>query len=269
MTINEKEMLNQQAREFWNSFVVEVTNHNRFQPKHPLPLFIKDYLNTHTTYMESGTILYRARIIDWDKPDAKKTGIIRQYVNHEDYGDFEGFDEQRSFVPPADFVPSGRANPEKIVYLYAATETITAIGETRPRIQDDISVAKIEILRKIKLADLTQKIASNTESLDELKIAQITHAFSHPCKDPVEYIPTQYIAEYIKNLGYDGILFRSSFVPDGTNVTIFHPGVAKAIASAPYKIDSIAYYARRTGSCTPWGAFEIMATNDKRYKNKS
>ena len=41
--------------------------------------------------------------------------------------------------------------------------------------------------------------------------------FSKPVTDDddiTDYIPTQFIAEYAKRLGYDGIVFRSSLVPD-------------------------------------------------------
>lgn len=32
--------------------------------------------------------------------------------------------------------------------------------------------------------------------------------------DILDYIPTQYVAEYAKHLGYDGIIFRSSLAPE-------------------------------------------------------
>jgi len=37
---------------------------------------------------------------------------------------------------------------------------------------------------------------------------------------PLEYIPTQYLIEYIKHLGYDGVLYSSSLA-EGTNLVIF------------------------------------------------
>ncbi len=39
--------------------------------------------------------------------------------------------------------------------------------------------------------------------------------------DPIEYAPTQFLCEYIKKLGYDGIKFKSAVSETGTNVLLF------------------------------------------------
>lgn len=262
MDYNERERIDKTASQFWTSFAEEVIYHNRFHPNHPLLPFLQDYLNTHTAHLDNGTILYRARIINYDKQDAEKTGLVK-FIHNEDWGAFEGYDEKNSYVPPATAVSAGRANPDHIVYLYAAKEIITAIGETRPRIFDHISVAKMQLLNDVKLADFTRVTGSNELTLEQAKIAQIVHAFSKPCKDTVDYIPTQFIAEYVKTLGFDGIAFNSSYVPGGTNVTIFFPDAAKAIASAPYRMDTITYRARRIAPLKHLDDFDIIATNEE------
>lgn len=256
----QRERIEKEALVFWKSFVDEIIYHNRYHPCHPLIDFLRDYLREHISIIEAETILYRARIIDYMGPGGESTGFVK-FMNHEKCGVYEGYDEKNSFVPPANVTGSGRANPERIVYLYAAKEIITAIGETRPRIFDHISVAKIQILRDLRLADFTVVDESEELSLEAAKLMEIEQAFSQTCRDPIDYIPTQYIAEYVKTLGYDGIAFRSSYVPGGTNITIFDPEVAKAIASAPYKMDSITYRARRIFPLKDLDAFEIIATN--------
>lgn len=45
------------------------------------------------------------------------------------------------------------------------------------------------------------------------------------------------------------------------NYTIFYPQLAKAIASAPYKLDSIIYRAHRIFPLKHLDAFDIIATN--------
>ncbi len=52
---------------------------------------------------------------------------------------------------------------------------------------------------------------------------EICHLFfSRPnYKDEFEYLPTQYLCEYIRELGYDGIRFCSSVKKGGINVVIF------------------------------------------------
>ncbi len=257
-----QEYIEKEAREFWVSFVNEILYNNRFRPKHDILSFLKYYLNKHDTHLNSGTILYRARIIDYTSQDADKTGLLK-WINHENFGNFEGYDEINSYVPSVNRATSGRANPDHIVYLYAAKEIITAIGEVRPKISDHISVAKIQLLKDIKLADFTYIKQSGDLSLEQAKIYQITKAFSTPYKNTTDYIPTQFIAEYVKTLGFDGIAFNSSFVPGGINYTIFYPNVAKAIASAPYKMDSIVYRARRIAPLKRLETFDIIATNEK------
>lgn len=262
METNEQFAIDNEASQFWSSFVEEVTHHNRFYPNHPLLPFLSNYLETHASYLEANTILYRARTIDYERVDAECTGFVK-FIHHEDYGAFEGYDEKNSYVPPSSIVPAGRANPEQIAYLYATKEIITAIGEIRPRIFDHISVAKIQLLKRIRLADLTGVDESSKSSLEHAKIAEIVRAFSKPSKSALDYVPTQYIAEYIKALGFDGLAFNSSFVPGGTNVTIYDPGSAKAIASAPYRMDMITYRARRIFPMADIEAFDIIATNAK------
>ena len=58
-------------------------------------------------------------------------------------------------------------------------------------------------------------------------------------------------------------MFKSSFVPGGTNITIFNPNVAKPIASAPYRMDGIVYRARRIPPLKDIDAFDIIVSNTK------
>lgn len=260
MDVYEREMIEKQADEYWASFVDEITYNNRFFPKHPIMNFFKSYAASHLTVIKAGTILYRARNIDYDSPSAESTGIVK-YIQGQDWGDFAGFDEKNSFVPPAKSVSAGRINPEKIVYLYTAQEIITAIAETRPRLFDHVSVAKIELLRDVNLVDFQSKYDPDNIDFSSEVIRNLTAAFSMPCKDSIEYIPTQFISEYIKSLGYDGVSFRSSFNLQGTNITLFHPSAARAIASTEYRMDDITYRARRIFPRNSLDAFEIIATN--------
>lgn len=267
MDIQEQLDLEQKAYQHWDSFCKELIYHNRFYPKHDLIDFLNNYIDLHKITIKKGTVLYRARIIDYNSSDAQSTGFIKS-TQHEDFGSFEGFDETNSFVPPADFVGPGRANPEKVVYLYVAKEVVTAIAETRPRIFDHISVAKILILQDVSLVDFTSEYDSQNASFSSEVIRELTAAFSTPCKQPIDYVPTQFISEHIKSKGLAGIVFKSSYVPTGTNITIFDPEIAKAISSAPYRLDKIFYRARRMAPIKKIEDFEIIATNEPSQQNK-
>jgi hypothetical protein len=56
--------------------------------------------------------------------------------------------------------------------------------------------------------------------------------FSRPYNGDVsKYLPTQYISEEIKLMGFDGLRFRSSLYKDGINVVLFNPDDCKAMSS--------------------------------------
>ena len=49
--------------------------------------------------------------------------------------------------------------------------------------------------------------------------------------DPRNYIPTQFLSEKIKELGFDCIRFRSSLKVNGVNVVVFQPESCEALLS--------------------------------------
>ena len=64
--------------------------------------------------------------------------------------------------------------------------------------------------------------------------------------DVLDYIPTQFIAEYAKNIGYDGIAFSSSLTPDVNknnpdryNIVIFNYNKCRVIKSNIVKIINV------------------------------
>ena len=38
----------------------------------------------------------------------------------------------------------------------------------------------------------------------------------------LDYLPTQYVSEFIKSMGFDGIEYKSSLYPEGYNLAIFN-----------------------------------------------
>ena len=55
----------------------------------------------------------------------------------------------------------------------------------------------------------------------------------------LEYIPTQYICEYFKYIGADGIMFKSSLRQNGKNLVLFYPNKATCVNVLPYEINKI------------------------------
>ena len=105
-----------------------------------------------------------------------------------------------------------------------AKDIKTAILEMRPQMQKMYNIATIEIIRDAKIFDFTyspEKIKEDEYSI-VADLHRISEEFSKPnFGDQIEYAPTQFLCEYIKRLGFDGIKFKSAVSATGTNVLLF------------------------------------------------
>ena len=220
---------------YLKEFIKEIQFQNR-NPKDTKALEFLDEIETNPErQLLPGTELYRCRLINNMSDVGKETG-------------FFGYGEKGSFVPPPEVTKDMRANYRYIPYLYCANHPYTALVEVRPRLGANVSVATIMVNEEIRLLDFTLK--NIPKSMSKVKInffADLSILFSKPVTsddDILDYIPTQYIAEYAKYLGYDGIAFRSSLTPelkeqdisahselDRYNVVIFNYHKCKAVHS--------------------------------------
>jgi hypothetical protein len=55
----------------------------------------------------------------------------------------------------------------------------------------------------------------------------------------LDYLPTQYLSELIKSMGFDGIEFKSSLYQNGVNLAIFNPHKFKGLEVSVYDIENI------------------------------
>ncbi|MDD4590670.1 MAG: RES family NAD+ phosphorylase [Parabacteroides sp.] len=81
----------------------------------------------------------------------------------------------------------------------------------------------------------------------------------------ISYIPTQYIAEYIKKLGFQAIKFNSSLDSSGRNVTIFTPEKCEAVSSNLYSIEDICF---DTKCIAPTNQGDLIHRKLEPYKKK-
>lgn len=139
---------------------------------------------------------------------------------------FMGFDENGSLTPPANKTKAYRANYTFIPYLYCAREKHTAIKEVRPCIAELVSVASIRPTRELMLLDFSTD-NSTLKGTKRTLFKNLGEWFSKPVNldyaDNVEeYIPTQYISEYVRyELSYDGIKYKSAMNRGGINYVLF------------------------------------------------
>jgi hypothetical protein len=140
-------------------------------------------------------------------------------------------------APPATVSSHGRANPAGIPYLYLGSAEQTAAAEIRPHTGDKLCVAEFKVLNPVRLIDLRnpRKLVSPFFFDDEARIAALRNDMPFverlgleltrpvmPQRAAIEYVPSQYLCEFIKKVGYDGVIYRSS-VSEGMNLALFAP----------------------------------------------
>jgi len=126
---------------------------------------------------------------------------------------------------------NGRANPIGIPYLYLASDQETAINEIRPSLGDTVTVGKFELLKELAVIDLRAVSPFqfvNDEDFDKLikeigflyKLGQYLSKPINPRDIDLDYLPTQYVCEFIKQAGWHGVIYGSSRA-SGHNITLF------------------------------------------------
>lgn len=226
-----------------DDFIYEITHVNRIPLNQVALKMINDIASNPTTFFERGSLFFRARIITDDKE-----------INREK--NFVGYSSEDSFVPPDASTQDMRANYKFIPYLYCSNHPMISLCETRPLLYSKVSMATIMVNSKLKIFDLTTiEEYSLTKEKKSLLFA-LSALFSKPIKssdDITTYLPTQYIAEMIKKLGYDGIRYFSSFANDDNdsdqeNFVIFSYNKCYPLNSTVINVKKIEYKGELDGS---------------------
>lgn len=134
---------------------------------------------------------------------------------------FWGYSKEESDAPPKDKTLAGRANPRNISYLYVAEDIKTAMMEVRPNVSQDVSIATVKISKSLRLFDFCY-VDPEDEMGKSFALSIISSRFSAPNFGGEDnYYATQYLCEFIKELGFDGIRFYSSLSEGGKNIVLF------------------------------------------------
>lgn len=164
----------------------------------------------------------------------------------------EVFPIEEMGAPPKRRSSHGRANPAGIPYLYLGSLPDTAAAEIRPHTGEVACVADFTI-PEIKAVDLRnpRKLVSPFILTDASEIGQLRADLPflerlgeeltrpvQPTGAAIDYIPSQYLCEFIKKCGFDGVVYRSS-VSDGINLALFNPQQAKGGTVALYNISKV------------------------------
>jgi hypothetical protein len=217
----------------WQQLREELMYQNRFFPVTNIDL---DHLQENLSWLELDsdeipTTWYRARIQIGDTP----------------------FDASHMGAPPKEYASYGRANPAGIPYLYLGSTQTSAISETRPHTGGMMCVAQFETSNHLKLVDLRnpKKTVSPFELESASAISRMRNDLPFliglgneltrpvvPEAAAIHYTPSQYLCEFIKKCGYDGVIYRSS-VSDGINLALFDPSLAEARSVRQYRVNNI------------------------------
>lgn len=217
----------------WKTLHNELKHINRFFPQTKINFDRLKYLFERVVIKEESRpkIWYRARIQQGSTPYAVT----------------------EMGAPPKTLASHGRANPAGIPYLYLASDELTAISEVRPHTGEDVSIAHYSIAHGLKLVDLRhpRRTVSPFELGDEANIhsllididflEQLGNELTRPIipkSAAYDYIPSQYLCEYIKQCGYDGVIYKSS-VGNGMNTALFNPEKAKCLSVKQVQISRV------------------------------
>lgn len=214
----------------WEDFVKEIKEKNRFHTNIINKDILKTILLATCKPYKAGTTFYRARI--WD--------------------DRHGFDEEHMGAPPASKASAGRANPEGISCLYLADSVDTTLHETRAGVYDCATVATFRLLKDIEVVNLAaidkispfQEVDCSLLAINLPHLGKIGYEISKPLRrhdSQLDYLPTQYISDYIKSAGFAGIEYKSTMCKKGVNFAIFDEKLFECIKTESYDIDSLAY----------------------------
>lgn len=166
----------------------------------------------------------------------------------------QAFKPNEMGAPPAQRASSGRANPVGIAYLYVGSSYKTAVTEVRPHSGEILTIAEFEVDKNLQLVDLREdprKLITPFVMEDTAKVAELRSDISFleqlgceltipvlPHAVQIDYIPSQYLCEFIKISNYHGVVYKSS-VSDGFNLALFFPAQATVGKLQRVKINNI------------------------------
>ena len=209
----------------------------------PLPIIRQTITTVANSFQSDLSALYPSQPSSWVR--------ARVCHNPED----PGFGRDEMGPPPAGKNSGGRVNPADIPYFYIASDKKTAIAEVRPDVGAKVSIATFDHLQG-KVCDLRSPkdsfsplLLSDADTIQVLADAvAFLEMFRNQLSEPVlphratlDYLPLQYICEFLKALRFVGIVFSSS-VATGVNAVLFsvpHTIVADQVCNC--RIDKVAF----------------------------
>ncbi|WP_409274846.1 RES family NAD+ phosphorylase [Neobacillus sp. SCS-31] len=213
----------------WEDFVEEIKTVNRFHTNLVNTKVLEMFCAYATTSYRKGQVFYRGRI-----------------------SSSEGYPVDKMGAPPPGKASDGRANPLGISCLYLANDIETTFHEVRASVYDYVSIGEFELLEDIEVVDFIaldrispfSAIDIELHSVNKEHLRKISNEIAKPLRrgdSSLDYLPTQYIAEFVKSIGHKGIRFKSTRNERGFNLAVFDINLFNCTEVKIYDVKSIKY----------------------------
>lgn len=215
----------------WDEFVEGIKHNNRFHTDYFNLEIFNSFLKYAQKKYERGTVFYRARI-----------------------SDANGLPKTKMGAPPIGIASEGRVNASGISCLYLSKDRETTIHEIRAGTHDFVTIGRFRLKEDISLINLislpqispfnTADIDLTQHAVNRKHLEKIGNEIARPLRrqdSPLDYLPTQYISDFIKSKGYQGIEYKSTMHEDGRNLAIFDEQKVECIDVSVVKIKEISY----------------------------
>lgn len=223
----------------WDSFVDDIKYRNRYHTDHINKHELKIYFRLVEKQYPTGSNFYRGRLCS----------------------DSSGFTKNEMGAPPEGMATAGRANPEGISYLYLADSIETTLKEVRAGLFDFVTIGRFVSTKTINIVNLAYlaqispflsgslidfvRYQINIKTLEKICMEVARPLRRHDSL--LDYLPTQYICDYIKSLGYDGIEYSSTMQKGGYNIALFDQKLVNCISVNVHEINNISYDHKKAG----------------------
>jgi hypothetical protein len=243
----EKSVSPQGWHEEWHSFEQSLKTEARYFSRSAAVLLARvfGYIDTLTTKPR------RPLVVDAG-PGRKLTHVYRARVFQSDEKLEEALCRPDLHLgsPPARFASAGRMNARGISVFYGANNAGVALAEVRPAVGSKVAIARFEIIRPLRLLDLTAlDSAKDGGSIFDpslkgrLERVAFLRTVGERMTRPVlpddqsfDYLATQAIADFLATENeprLDGVIFGSAQAKTGRNVVLFHKAARVEVMQIP------------------------------------
>lgn len=218
----------------WNNFLESIKHNNRFHNDDINKDILTTFLECIKKTYPIGSVFYRARIC----PNSS------------------GYPVRSMGAPPKEKASAGRVNAEGIQVLYLADNYETTFYEARATMYDFITIGRFDLKQKIEIVNLAAidsispfigfrygfDFIQYAINFDHLKM--IAQEIARPLRRQdsiLDYIPTQYISDFIKSRNFNGIEYISTMHKGGKNLAVFDETLFDCVEVHTYTVDAIRY----------------------------